>query len=106
MTLPSTMLERWKALAEVENKRARDIWGATGGWYRRPEKFENPEITAARQRRDAQIEAWHAEGMSVREISKRVGLGQTSVTRILRIRRLEARDEDLRNDRKTVQSQV
>ena len=101
MTLPSTMLERWKALAQVENKRARDIWGPTGGWYCRPGKFEDPEITAARQKRDAQIETWHAAGLSVREISKRTGLVETSVTRILRIRRLQARDQDTREDRKT-----
>ena len=91
-----TPLGRWKALAEVENKRARNIWGPTGGGYRRSETFGDPEITAARQKRDAQIEVWHAEGMSVREICRRTGLVQASVNRILRIRRLEARDQDRR----------
>ena len=105
MTPPSTMLERWKALAEVENKRARETWGRNGGCYRRPETFEDPEITAARQRRDARIAAWHAEGMSVKDICKRIGLVETSVTRILRLRRLQARDKSLRDDRKAVQDQ-
>ena len=77
------MLERWKELAEVENSRARKIWGSTGGWYQRPEKFEDPEITEARKRRDDQIEIWHAAGLGIREISRNVGLTPTSVRRIL-----------------------
>ena len=92
MERQGTMLDRWKALAEVENKRARQIWGNTGGWYRRPEMFEDPEITAARQKRDDQIEAWHATGLSTREISARVGMAETSVARILRVRRLATGD--------------
>ena len=88
-----TALERWKELAEVENERARQIWGSTGGWYQRPEHFEDPKITAARKQRDAQIAAWHAEGVSTREISRRTGLGEASVARILRQRRLEARED-------------
>ena len=86
-------LERWKELAEVENMRAREIWGSTGGWYQRPENFEDPEITAARKRRDAQIAAWHAAGICTREISQRTGLVEASVNRVLRLRRLAAREE-------------
>ena len=85
-----TALDRWKAMAAAENKRARKIWGNTGGWYKRPELFEDPQITAARQRRDAQIVAWHAQGLSIREISQRTGLVSTSVNRILRLHRLAA----------------
>ena len=85
-----TLLERWRELAEVENRRARETWGNTGGWYRRPESFGDPKVVAARERRDAQIEAWAAGGMSIREICARVGLTRTSVARILRIRRGEA----------------
>ena len=88
-----TLLERWRDLAEVENRRARETWGRTGGWYQRPETFEDPEITEARRRRNAQIEAWAADGMSIREISRHVGLAEASVARILRIRRLEAGDD-------------
>ena len=88
-----TALDRWKELAEVENMRARQIWGSTGGWYQRPEHFEDPKITAFRKRRDAQIAAWHAEGVSIREISRRTDLVETSVNRILRLRRLAAREE-------------
>ena len=88
-----TALERWKELAEVENKRARETWGSTGGWYQRPEHFEDPKITAARKQRDAQIVVWHAEGVSTREISRRTDLVETSVNRILRLRQLAAREE-------------
>ena len=85
-----TALDRWKELAEVENRRARDTWGSLGGWYQRPEHFEDPEITDARQRRDTQIVAWHADGLSTREISRRTGLVGTTITRILRLHRLAA----------------
>ena len=88
-----TALERWKELAEVENERARETWGSLGGWYQRPEHFEDPKITAARKQRDAQIAAWHAQGVSNREISRRTGLAESSVPRILRLRQLAAREE-------------
>ena len=88
----ASMLDRWKTMAEAENRRARRNWGMSGGTYRRPGRFEDPQVTAARQRRDAQIEAWAAAGMSTRDICARVGMVQTSVNRILRLRRLAARE--------------
>ena len=91
MEYAPTALQRWKDLAEVENRRARQNWGRSGGTYTRPEVFGDPEENAARARRDAQIEAWALAGISVREISARTGLVQSSINRILRIRRLEAR---------------
>ena len=87
------MLERWKALAEIENRRARLNWGRPLGSYVRPETFGDPEENAMRERRDAQIEAWAEAGISTREISERTGLVQTTVARILRIRKMEARAE-------------
>ena len=81
-----TLLERWRDLADVENKRARETWGNTGGTWRRPESFEDPEVVAARLRRDDQIEAWAAAGLGIREISRHVGLTPTSVRRILQKR--------------------
>ena len=54
-----TMLERWKALAEIENRRARQFWGAPVGTYVPPAIIGDPEENAARERRDAQIEHFH-----------------------------------------------
>ena len=53
------MLERWKALVEIENRRARQIWGAPVGTYVPPAIIGDPEENAARERRDAQIEHFH-----------------------------------------------
>ena len=91
-----TGLDRWKALAREENRRARKIWGksgaAEGAWYHKPPPVEDPAITEARTHRDDQIVAWAAAGMSTRDICARVGMVQTSVNRILRLRRLVARE--------------
>ena len=87
----ATALDRWKALAKIENKIARKNWGAPIGSFVKPATPANPEEQAAREQRDAQIEAWADEGMSVKDISSCTGLADTSINRILRVRRLEAR---------------
>ena len=92
-----TVLERWKALAEIENRRARRNWGAPLNSYVRPDTFGNPEENAARERRDAEIEAWADAGMDTREISARTGLVETTINRLLRIRRMAARVENGRS---------
>ena len=85
------MLERWKALAKIENRIARKNWGAPSGTFVKPAAVVNPEERAAREKRDAQIEAWADAGMCIRDISTRTGLADTSINRILRVRRMEAR---------------
>ena len=62
------VLERWNALAKFENSRARRNWGAPVGRYVRSVTIGTPEENTKRERRDAQIEAWVAAGMSTREI--------------------------------------
>ena len=87
----ATVLDRWKALAKIENKIARKNWGAPTGSLVKPATPANPEEQAAREQRDAKIETWADEGMSVKDISSRTGLADTSINRILRVRRMEAR---------------
>ena len=85
-----TVLERWKALAEmIENRRAKRIGRETSGKNVPPGTSGDPEKNGVRERRDAQIEAWAANGMSTREISARTELNQTTTYRILRTRRLK-----------------
>ncbi len=76
----TTVLARWKALAEIENSRAKKTWGLSRASSERPAIYGDPVENAARAKRDANIEAWAAAGMSVKEISHRTGLVPTSVT--------------------------
>ena len=87
----ATMLERWKALVKIENRIARRNWGAPSGTFVKPAALVNSEEQAAREQRDAQIEAWVDAGICTRDISTRTGLADTTIDRILSVHRMEAR---------------
>ena len=79
------LLARWRSLAELENKRAREAWGFSGksGWPDDPGSVsaQEPEMRAAR---DAEVMAQAAAGRSKADISRRMGIPLTTVWRILR----------------------
>ena len=81
------MLERWKALAKIENRTARKNWGAPSGTFVKPATLVNPEEQVTREQRDARIEAWADAGMCTRDISTRTGLVDTTINCILHVRR-------------------
>ena len=87
MTNQTTALERWKALAKVENKRARQAWGGSGNYYVPPKSAFNSDEQIARDQRDAKIMEMAADGITTRDICKQVGLAETTVNRILRRQR-------------------
>ena len=47
----ATALDRWKALAKIENRIARKNWGAPSGSFANPATPANPEEQAAREQR-------------------------------------------------------
>ena len=87
-----TPLEQWKALAKIENRRAKQHWDATGIKYVPPKSVVDPDGKKARAERDAKIEAWSMEGMSTRDIASLTGLNVSTVNKIVRTR-MRAADE-------------
>ena len=92
----STVLERWKALARIENSRARENWDAqeTNVQSDLIGDIGDSENKTVRKRRDAQIKARSDAGMSAKEICSRTGLGNTTIYRVLGVRRPRARAEN------------
>ena len=80
-----TPLERWKKLARIENRRARQNWDTTGK-YVSPKDPVDPTGKKARAERDAKIEEWSRAGINARVISTRIGLDISTVNRIVRNR--------------------
>ena len=79
-----TLLERWRALAEVENARARKAWGFGGrtGWPDDPGAGStlSPEV---RLKRNRAVLAQRKAGRSIPEIGRLTGIANTTVWRIL-----------------------
>ena len=87
MKKQTTMLDQWKALAKIENKRAREIWGGTGKQYVPPKSSFDSDGQFARDQRDNKIRDMAASGIATKDICIQIGLSETTVNRILRKRK-------------------
>ena len=85
-------MEKWKALAKVENRRAKENWDAVESRYVPPKFQLDPEGKKARAERNAQINIWASDGMSTRDICARIGLNDSTVNRIIRSGKLAEKE--------------
>ena len=84
-----TLLDHWKALARIENSRARQNWdklepGEEWEIIGDPEIIQEPtkqgsEKKTARSQRNAQIKALAEAGVSIKDISERIGVSDQTV---------------------------
>ena len=90
-----TPLERWKALARIENARARKVWSGRAVKYAQWSRTFIPEGNETRKRRNEIIVDLSASGLSIGEIGRRVGLGNAAVATILREHRLAVQSAEV-----------
>ena len=79
-----TVLDQWKAMAEIENKRARQTWGGPGKQYVPPKSAFDSDGQIARDQRDDKIREMAEDGVTTKDICEQIGLSETTVNRILR----------------------